>query len=229
MKFSSKKILVVVLISIIFIIIFYFMGLSEYFTLQALQENNRYLKQFVQSHYLLSVLLYISTYSLLLACGLPVVIPLALIGGFLYGVFLGLFYAQISCLLGSLISFLVLRFIIVHWIRDWHNQRLEQFNNQIQKYGYSYLLMLHFLSVVPLFVINLLAAMAKVPLKTVLWVTVIGVLPFNFLCTLAGQQLSTIHSFKDIFSPTIILLLVLLALVAIAPMIIKKLRGSLGV
>lgn len=229
MKAAVKKLLILCLLIGAFIFLFYYFRLSDYFTLQKLQDNHKYLKDFVTRHYMLSVIIYIGFYSITLACGLPVVMPLALIGGFLYGVVFGLLYAGASCLVGSIVSFLILRYIVAHWIRGWHNERIEKFNAQVQKYGYSYLLILHFLSVIPLFVINLLAAVAKVKLITVMWVTIIGTLPLNLLCVIAGQQLSTIHSFKDIFSPTIIILLFILALVAIAPLIFKKLRGSFGI
>lgn len=229
MKAAVKKLILFALLIGAFIFLFYYFRLSDYFTLQKLQQNHEYLKSFVNRHYIFSVFLYIGIFSMSLACGLPIVMPLALVGGFLYGVIFGLLFAGISCLIGSVTSFLILRYVMVHWIRGWHNERIERFNTQVQKYGYSYLLILHFLSVIPMFVINLLAAVAKVKLRTVIWVTILGTLPLNLLCVIAGQQLSTIHSIKDIFSPTIIVLLFILALVAIAPLIFKKMRGSFGI
>lgn len=229
MKFKKRKLILYGLLAILVLIIIYFVKFSDYFTLEKLQENHRFLTEFVHDNYLFSVFIYIGIYSLLLACAMPVVMPMALIGGFLYGIFWGLLYAGTSCLIGSIVSFLILRYVVSHWIRGWHDARITKFNEQIQKYGYSYLLMLHFLSVIPLFVINLLAAIANVPLTTIIWVTLIGTFPLNALCVFAGRQLSSIHSFKDIFSPTIMILLALLALVAVAPLLIKKIKGSLGV
>lgn len=218
MKFPFKKIIIFAILLTAFIIFYYYFRISDYFTLTKLKENHQILKSFVEKHYLLSVFMYIGTYSILIACALPIVMPLALIGGFLYGLPLGLLYAGVSCLIGSIVTFLALRHIVGHWIRDWHNERIDQFNKQVQKYGYSYLLILHFLSVVPMFVINLLAAMAKVPLFTVIWVTIVGTFPLNFLCVYAGRQLSSINSFNQIFSPTIIALLCLLVVAACAPL-----------
>ena len=229
MKLRTKNIIILIAALAAVIIFFYYFRISDYFTIEKLKENNLFLKSFVQKHYMLSVLIYIGTYSTLIACALPIVMPLALIGGFLYGLTFGLLYAGVSCLIGSIVTFLALRHFVGHWIRDWHNERIDRFNKQIQKYGYSYLLILHFLSIVPMFVINLLAAMAKVPLFTVIWVTMLGTLPLNLLCVYAGRQLSSIHSFNEIFSPTIIILLCLLALFACAPLFLKKIKGSLGV
>lgn len=229
MKFLTKKTFIFLALIAGFIFLFYYLQLSEYFTLKKLQEHHFLLKNFVQSHYIFSVLIYMCVYSILIACGLPIIIPLSLLGGFLYGILFGVICAGASCLIGSIISFLVLRYVVVHWVAHWHNERIEKFNQQINKYGYNYLVMLHFLSVIPLFVINLLAAIAKVPLITVIWVTIIGTFPLNLLCVIAGKQLSTIKSFKDIFSPTIIFALIILACIAFAPILIKKLRGKVSV
>lgn len=227
MKFFSKKLFLFISIFII-ISFFYYLKLKGYFGLHHIQKNHLILKDFVQHHYFYSVFIFLSLFSILVACGFPIIIPFAVIGGFLYGVFWGLVFVSVSCLLGSLISFIVLRYIIAHWVRDWHNERLIKFNNRLAKYGYSYLLILHFLSVIPLFVINMLAAIANVPLRTILWVTFVGTFPLNLLGVLAGQQLSTIHSINEIFSPTIIILLCLLAAAATIPLLIKKSRGSFG-
>ncbi|CAN5195763.1 hypothetical protein BH09DEP1_BH09DEP1_0160 [soil metagenome] len=206
-----------------------YQAFANFFTIEQLKKNNECLAYYVKDHYLFSVLLYIAAFSIIVACGLPLIFPLALIGGFLYGLIPGLIYATISCLIGSLFCFMVLRYVVSDWVRNWHNERIDRFNQQINKYGYSYLLMLHFLSVIPIFVINLLAAVAKVPLSTVAWVTVLGTLPLNLLCVMAGKELSSINSFKEIFSPTILTLLGLLVVIAIAPMVIRKIKGSLHV
>ncbi len=225
MKISLKKIVILCALVIAFISLFYYFRLNEYFELKQLQEHNKILSSFVQRHYFFSVLVYISLFTMALACALPVVMPFALLGGFLYGIFFGVIYAGISCLLGSIISFLALRYVFGSFVKDWHSAQVDKFLARIQKYGPGYLLVLHFLSVIPLFLINLVAAMANIPFKTVLWVTIVGTFPLNFLCALAGRQLSLMRSYKDIFSPTIITLLAILALISLAPFFIEKIKG----
>jgi uncharacterized membrane protein YdjX (TVP38/TMEM64 family) len=228
MRYFNKKIIIVLLIAAIIGLLYYF-GFSEYFTLEALQANHQFLTQFVHHHYILSVGIYITLFSILVACGLPIVIPLAMMGGFLYGILLGILYAGLSCLIGSILSFLVLRYVILHWIKDWYTDRIDEFNKKIQKYGYSYLLLLHFLSVVPMFVINLFAVLAKIPLRTVIWVTLLGCLPMNVLSVITGQRLSSMRSFNDIFSPAFIITLIILMLIACIPLFFKKIKKLLGV
>jgi len=230
MKLFSSRTVIFILLGVIALLIFInYHALANFFTIEQLKKNNDYLAAYVKDHYFFSVMVYISVFCIVVACGLPLVLPLALMGGFLYGFVPGLLFATVSCLIGSLFSFLVLLFVVSDWIKGWHNERIDRFNQQISKYGYSYLLMLHFLSIVPIFVINLLAAVVKVPLKTVAWVTFLGTLPLNFLCVMAGKELSTISSYKDIFSPTILLVLALLVVIALAPMLMRKIKGGFGV
>ena len=99
MKFFSRKIIIFLLIIAALFIIFNYTRVSDYITLETLQARRQLLQDFVQQHYLLSVMIYIGVYSLLLACAMPVVIPLALVGGFLYGIFFGFIYAGLSCLM----------------------------------------------------------------------------------------------------------------------------------
>lgn len=230
MKLFSSRTVIFILLGIIALLVFVnYQALANFFTIEQLKKNNEYLAAYVKDHYFFSVVVYISIFSIIVACGLPLVLPLALMGGFLYGLVQGLLFATLSCLMGSLFSFLVLRYVVSDWVRGWHNERIDRFNQQISKYGYSYLLMLHFLSVVPIFVINLLAAVARVPLKTIAWVTFLGTLPLNFLCVMAGKELSTISSYKDIFSPTILMVLALLVVIAVAPVVLRKIKGGFGV
>lgn len=227
MKLFSTRTLIFTLLVIGAVLLFInYQALANFFTLEQLKRNNECLALYVKDHYVVSVLVYVALFSIIVACGLPLILPLSLIGGFLYGLIPGLIFATLSCLIGSMFSFIVLRYVISDWVRGWHNERINQFNQQVRKYGYSYLLMLHFLSVIPIFVINLLAAVAKVPLKTVAWVTILGTFPLNFLCVMAGRELSTITSFKDIFSPTILFFLALLVLIAVFPIIMRKLKWS---
>jgi uncharacterized membrane protein YdjX (TVP38/TMEM64 family) len=73
-------------------------------------------------------------------------------------------------------------------------------------------------------VINILAALTKVPLATFIWTTMLGVAPATFIFAFAGQQLLDISSIRDVFSPRVILALVLLAMFAFLPIMIKWFR-----
>jgi uncharacterized membrane protein YdjX (TVP38/TMEM64 family) len=224
---NFKKGLISAIIIALFIGLIYYSGLGSYFTLENMQKKSIYLKEAVEHHYMRSVLFYIVGFAFLILITLPVVGPLTMLGGYLFGVFFGFLYALIAAVLGAILSFLVIRYLLSSMLRERYKARLEPFRQKMQKYGASYLLMLNLLSIIPYVAINILAALTGVPLFTAFWVTILGSIPLIFIYALAGQQLSTISSASDIFSPQIIILLIILALVALLPLIVKKFKKDI--
>ena len=96
----------------------------------------------------------------------------------------------------------------------------------MKTYGYTYLITLQLLTIVPYFVINTLAALAGVPFVTFMFTTAVGSFPVLVIYAFAGKQLYKIQSWKDILSKEMLLLLLLLAGFALLPLIIRKLRSS---
>ncbi|MBH0186085.1 MAG: TVP38/TMEM64 family protein, partial [Nitrospira sp.] len=56
--------------------------------------------------------------------------------------------------------------------------------------------------------------------------TAIGIIPGSFVYAYAGRQLGTINSLKEIASPNVIGAFVLLGLLALMPMLYKKLSAQ---
>lgn len=226
MKNAYKKSLVIAVTLLVLILLLRKFGVGKYFTLAALKEESVYLKQLAEEYYLPAVLIYIGSYALIIALAIPAVAPLTVLGGFLFNALPGLLYALIGATLGSIIYFLFIRYVVSNLVRQRYRARLDKFNEQIKAYGYSYLLTMQLLTVIPFFVINTLAGLADVPLFTFIWTTVLGSLPLLFIYALAGRQLGEIEAVRDILKPHMVALLIILALLALLPMVIKRLRQS---
>jgi len=219
----KKLILISVFIAALFIVSRY-TGLGYYLSFEYLQANRALLLEKVHANYLLAVGVYIALFSFALTLAIPVVAPLSVVGGFLFGVFFGSLYASISSTFGSVIYYLVVRFFLANMVKGKYQDRLTQFNQQINQYGYTYLLTMQWLTIFPFFIINTLAALAQVPFFTFLWTTIVGGLPFIVIFALAGKELGSIKNIGDILSLEVVLLFVLLALLALVPMLIQKWR-----
>ena len=96
----------------------------------------------------------------------------------------------------------------------------------MKKGGASYLLVLQFLGVVPFFVINAVAILADLPLRTMIWTTALGTLPFLVIYVVAGSRLRTITSMQDLISWQTLGLLLIFALLALVPLIIKRVKKN---
>ncbi len=199
-------------------------GLLEHFSLAAIKEKSIALKELVASHYWESVFIYVVVYMFAIALALPIVMPIALLGGFLFYTIPATVYSSAGVLGGMLISLFLMRSVFHTYVERWVGGKLDRFKNAIAKYGANYFLMLYLLSIVPSFVLTALAVVADIPLKTFIWITIVGNIPLLFICSLAGRQLATIHSVHDILSPSVLLSFALLALLAMLPIFMRRFK-----
>jgi len=199
---------------------------GRFITLEQIQAHSIAFKYYVGQHYLLAVLMYIAVYTLTIAIGIPGVAPLSLLGGYLFGVLLGTAYGALGATIGSLIAFLIVRYVLRNWVKRKFGNQLDGFNKQMQRYGANYLLMVHYASIIPFFLINSLAAVSDINWWTFVWTTVIGFIPIALLYSFAGRELATIRSVQDILTPPIITIFVILILLAFIPIVIKYYKRS---
>lgn len=225
MKSLQKKIVIGLLCLVVLILVFYYVGLARYFSLESIKTNAAYLKNRVEKNYFSSVLIFLLISTTLIAFTLPVTGPVAVVAGFLFGLLPAVFYTMIAAIIGTAISFLVVRYAMSHVMHDQYRAQLDTFKTQLHSYGHTYLISLQLLTVVPYFVINTLAALAGIPFTTFMWTTAIGSLPVVVIYAFAGRQLYMIQSWRDILSINMLLLLLMLALLALLPIIIRRFRG----
>jgi uncharacterized membrane protein YdjX (TVP38/TMEM64 family) len=210
------------------IALFYKSGLLKHFSLEAVKHKSIILEEFVSTNYFEAVFFYILIYMLAITLVLPIVMPIALLGGGLFGALPATVYSSAGVLGGMLISFFLMRSVFYSFVNKWVAGKLDRFKNAIAKYGANYFLMLYLLSIVPSFILAALAVVAEIPLKTFIWITIVGNIPLLFICSLAGRQLATIHSVHDILSPSVILSFVLLALLALLPVFLRRFKERFG-
>lgn len=203
-----------------------FSWLSRFITLEQIQAHSVAFKYFVGEHYTEAVFLYIGIYALTIAIGIPAVVPLSLLGGYLFGVLLGTLYGAFGATIGSVVAFAVVRYLLKNVVMRRYGKQLEQFNRQMCQYGANYLLMVHYASIIPFFFINSLAAISDVSWLTFVWTTVVGFIPLAMLYSYAGKELATIKSVHDIMTAPIIAIFVVLILLALVPIIIKHYQSN---
>ena len=200
----------------------YYFDVMHYLALENIKLESERLRSFVSQHYHASVAIYMLTFIFFLVIGvIPSTIPLVLLSGYLFGAFLGALYASIAGTIGSAISFLLFRYCIPGTVKKRFENRLAYFKKQIDTYGSAYLLVLHYTSVVPFFVINMLAAISRISLGRLMVIAFVGAFPIYYIFASAGRNLGTINTARDIFSPSVIVALCLLVGMALASIIVR--------
>lgn len=224
MKASKKKRIIFLVLILAVIAIIRFAGVDKNLAFENLQEHKFYLQQIVEDNYALSVVGYILFYIVVVAFSVPGAIILTLSGGFLFGTILGAIYVNVGATTGAALAFLFFRYLAGEWVQNKYKDKLDKFNRELSENGYRYLLALRLIPVFPFFLINICAGLTKIPLRTFVWTTSLGILPGSLVYAFAGSQLSTIESVEDIFSAKIVSAFVLLALFVVFPVLFNYVK-----
>jgi uncharacterized membrane protein YdjX (TVP38/TMEM64 family) len=204
--------------------LYYYSPIHKYFQLANIKAQSDALKYYVDQNFLLALSVYAGVFMLFVLLSLPVSIILTLLGGYLFGVLPTVAASTVAVVLGVTISYVIYRWVVQDALRTRYRERAQRFEQAMQQYGLSYLLMLHFSGLFPYAMINILAACARVPLNKVALTTALGFIPQAFIYAFAGKKLATIERVKDIFTPQVVLAFVLLMLLALVPMLVKRFK-----
>jgi uncharacterized membrane protein YdjX (TVP38/TMEM64 family) len=221
MKSGFKKKLFIVIALLAVILLVWYSGVGRYLTLASLKENRLWLHDLVEHNYWSFLASYFAIDIALTTLPLPVTALFSLAGGLFFGAVLGAIYSNVAATAGSLLFFLFIRYVFGKNLQERYQERLKDFNEEIALYGYSYLLSVHFFTVVPLFIVNILAGLTNVSIWTFVWTTVVGMIPGTFIFAFAGQQLMSIESVRDVFSGGIIFALLVLLFLALIPVLMR--------
>ncbi len=222
---SRKKIWIVAIILLLGALFFYF-DLSKYLTLASLKENRQALVEFYEHHQTAMVVIFIAVYILQTALSLPGAAILSLAAGAVFGAVMGTIYTNIAATTGATLAFLVSRYLFRDVIQNKFGPRLEKMNRELEARGLNYLLFLRLVPLFPFFLINLGAGLTKLPLRTFVFGTLIGIIPGGFVFCNAGASLATITSMSEVASPRVLGSFALLGLFALVPALYQKFKSK---
>lgn len=216
---TLKKITIVGLFSLL-AILFYYLGLGQYFTLEYLQESQNNLRSLYHESPVLVISVYMAIYILVTALSLPGAVVMTLAGGGLFGLLAGTIIVSFASTIGATLACAVSRFLLREWVQNRFGEKLSAINEGIQKEGAFYLFTLRLIPIFPFFVINLVLGLSKLPLLTFFWVSQVGMLAGTIVYVNAGKEIAKIDSLSGILSPGLIVSFIILGLF---PITVKKL------
>lgn len=217
--------IVVVLLFAAALAAFFLLDLKHYLSLEALKSNRDQLLAFTQERYAWAVTLFLLAYVLQTLFSLPGAAILTLTGGFLFGSLLGTLYVNIGATVGATLAFLAARYVLHDWVERRFGPRLGTLQEGFARNAFSYLLTLRLIPLFPFFLINLVSGLTRISVGTYVAATSLGIIPGSFVYAFAGRQLGTIDSLKEIASPNVIAAFTLLGLLALIPILYRKISG----
>ena len=211
---------------------FFAFGLHDYVSCGFLRDHHTSLAAFISAHAVVATLLFITLYALAVAFSLPVATVLTLASGFLFGLWSGTAYAVAAATIGATGLFLAARSAMGEGLRGRAGAAVARMERGFHEHAMSYLLFLRLTPVFPFWLVNLVSAVVGVPLRVFVLATVIGILPASFVYVSVGNSLNVLFEAGETCDPRAminvetVLPLVGLALLALVPVIYKKLRGG---
>lgn len=215
---NRSKMLLLAL-GVVAVTLFFALDLSRFLTLAALKANHQALVALSRQHALLSVFCFMAIYIVQTALSLPGAAILSLAAGALFGSIMGTLYANIAATIGAALAFTVTRYLLRDAVLRRFGGKLEPINRELENRGFSYLLFLRLVPVFPFFLINLAAGLTRLPLRTFILATMLGIVPGGFVYVHAGASLATVESLAGVASPRVLGAFALLGLFALGPVL----------
>jgi uncharacterized membrane protein YdjX (TVP38/TMEM64 family) len=206
--------------------LFFYFDLGRFLSLDALKDNRDRLLAFTEANYALSVVLFILVYVTVAGLSLPGATILTLAGGFLFGSVFATVYVNLGATTGATLAFLAARYVLRDWVERKFGRWLAPLQQGFAQNAFSYLLTLRLIPLFPFFVVNLVSGVTRINVGTYVAATALGIIPGSFVYAYAGRQLGTISSLKEIASPQVIGAFVLLGVLALAPVVYRKVHPN---
>lgn len=222
---STGKIMIGVAI-VVAIGAFFFFDLGRLLSLTALKENRDHLLAFTEAYYAIAVGLFVLTYIVVTSLSLPGAAILTLAGGFLFGTVCATVLVNIGATTGATLAFLAARYLLRDWVENKFGSTLGPIQAGFSKNAFNYLITLRLIPLFPFFLVNMVSGLTHVSIGTYVAATALGIIPGSFVFAYAGRQLGSINSLQEIASPNVLLAFTLLGLLALVPILYKRISNK---
>ena len=209
--------------------------LRDYLSFETLAQNREALIAFRDANYTLTALAFVGAYILIVAFSLPGAAIATLTGGFLFGLFPGALFNALAATVGATAIFLAAKHGLGDRLAakmDASGGAVKRIKDGIRADETSYLFVMRLVPAVPFFVANLIPAFVGVGLGKYVVTTFLGILPGSVVYTWVGAGLGAVFARGEtpdlgiVFEPHIIGPILGLAVLALLPIVIKRVRGA---
>ena len=225
---AQKKILLIAIFLIIFSFwVIYFLN-RDFFELKTLFIYLEIIQNYISNNFLFSFFIFTFSYSFLIVCSFPIASLLSLIGGFLYGTWLGGMSIIIGGTAGSLIVFLGAKFFFHDYVAKKLLHKYLFIHQYFQQNELELMFLIRLIPGIPFFAQNLILAGLGVNSLKFFLTTLIGLSPWAIIFASIGKGLEEIFikdqdlSFSLIAKPEYLIPISLIISMVIFILLFKK-------
>lgn len=230
-RFSARRLAPLLAIGVAAVLGFVF--LRDYLSFQALADNREALIAWRDANYLTAVLVFMAVYIAVVAFSLPGAAVMTLGGGFLFGLFPGVFFIVTAATLGAIAIFLAAKFGLGDMLSkkiDANTGVIGKMYDGLRENEISFLFLMRLVPAFPFFAANLVPALMGISLRNFAFTTFFGIMPGSAVYTWVGSGLGEVFargeapSLGIIWEPQILGPILGLCALAAMPIILKQFR-----
>ena len=149
--------------------------------------------------------------------------PIFLVGGFLFGKWLGTLIVTFSLTVGATGLYIIANYMFKELIFDKFYKKFSSLGEKFKENEFNFMLIYRIIGGIPFFIANILPCLFKVKIKNYFFATFIGMLPQLFIGTSLGSSIEKIIiqndkmptffdiiTSKDVYYPMIALIFLIL-------------------
>ena len=188
-QFFSQKVLL--LLFLIIILSFILLGLDEFFSIYYIKQNSEFIQSFIDKNFLYSLLIFYSLFFLLICFFLPFSAIMLIFSGYSFNLYLSIPLSIIIITIGGLSNFLLLKKINLIVFFNKAKFWLKKISFTFKDNEFQYLLLLRLMPI-PFTIQNAITVILNISEKIFFFSTMLGVVPYAVIYSLAGLQLRKI-------------------------------------
>ena len=197
-----------------------YFDLNRFLDLDFVKSQLDAIQSYKQENFELTLLIYFCVYCLSVALSIPGAVVLTLLGGAVFGVFIGTLVISFASSIGATLAFFTSRVLLRKWVLERFGKYLVPINEGFEREGLFYLFALRMVPIFPFFAVNLLMGLTTIKARSFYIISQLGMLLSTVVYVNAGAQLSMINSLSGIISPPVI---ISFAILGVSPIIAKYL------
>jgi uncharacterized membrane protein YdjX (TVP38/TMEM64 family) len=220
--------LVVLAILVLAIAVFLGAGGAEWLSLAKLQARRFELLAYAGTHFWSLFFVWGAVYVAAAAFSMPGATVLSLLTGFLFGRGPGTLLIVVAATTGATLLLVAARYLFADAARSRleKNPRAERLLAGFDQGAFNYLLFLRLVPVFPFWLVNLASAVTRIPVRTYIIGTAIGILPGSFVFANLGRSLGAVDSIKGLVSGDVLIALGFLGVLSLIPGLLKRRRND---
>tara|TARA_Y100001960_G_C14772541_1_gene881024 strand:+ start:1873 stop:2592 length:720 start_codon:yes stop_codon:yes gene_type:complete len=209
-------------------------SLNDLTSYDFIKNNRDYLIEIKEKNlFIVSILFFIFTVIWVFMLGFGT--PIFLIGGFIFGKFLGTFLVVLGLTSGATLLYIFANYFLKDFIKEKFSKRFISLNEKFKKNEFIYFLFYRFLGGIPFAISNVIPTLFNIKIKFFFLGSILGMTPQLFIGTTLGSGLEKIINenqvapsfleillYPDVIYPIIGLIVLLIITLIIRNIFYKK-------